>query len=101
MSYELSFSPEFFFAEAEPYDRSDHAVNAKGEPVSVWSAIHMMPDDKWIAMCEDLFPGINPEIVSPDAVLMKIQDTNTCSNLNSPVRVWIDENGDHTVEVYE
>lgn len=35
------------------------------------------------------------------AQVEKIQETNTCSNLSVPVRVWIDAAGDYAVYVYD
>lgn len=36
-----------------------------------------------------------------ETVLEMVEKTNTCSNLDSPVRVWIDTDGDYTIEEYE
>lgn len=102
MAYDLSFSEEFFFAEGEPYDRADHAVNSEGQPVSVWSALALMPDEEWAEMVCDVFAWDgDPEHFPPEEVLEKLRNTDTCSNLNSPVEVWIDEEGDYTVKVWE
>ena len=99
MSYELSFSEEFFLAEGEPYDRSNDAVNADGKPISVWSAITMMSDDERKALAE--YFEVEPEYLTAETVLDKIRETNTCSNMNSPVEVWVDPEGYHTVMVYD
>lgn len=106
MSMSLSFSPEFFLAEGEPYDRSDLALNRKGKPVSVWSAICLMkennPDD-WKSMAHEVF-GLSEEdseLLMAEAVLDKIQETNTCDDCRSPVRVYIDDKGDYSVEVWD
>jgi len=103
MAYGLSFSPEFFLAEGEPYDRADLALNAAGQPVSVWSAIVKLQQDResWQAMCEDCFPGVNPEHVQPESVLEMVEQTNTCGDLRTPVDVWIDSKGYHTLDIYE
>lgn len=100
MSYELSFSPEFFFGEAEPYDGGE-ARNSKGQPTSVWRALHDMPEEDWCDMCEHLFPGVLPKFVEMESVMDKVRETNTCSNLSVPVRVWIDPDGYYCVEVYD
>ncbi len=103
MSYELSFSPEFFLAEGEPYDRSDLALNAEGKPVSVWSALSKMREDspeEWAEMARDLF-GCQPDHLSGEQVLDMIRDTNTCMNLSVPVHVYIDSAGDYSVEVWD
>lgn len=106
MAYELSFSPEFFLGEGEPYDRSDLCVNRKGKPTSVWSAIAMMAQEEpqnWKNMAKEVFdlPQKDAHLLMAEAVLDKIRETNTCSNLSSPVEVWIDSDGTYTVEVYE
>lgn len=103
MSFELSFSPEFFFAPEEPYDTSEPALNADGQPVSVWSAIEALRQDKdaWDSMCTDCFPGVPSEFVTSESVLELVEKTNTCGTLSSPVDVWIDEHGNHTINVYE
>ena len=101
-----SFSPEFFLAEGEPYDRSDLALNKRGRPVSVWSAIQVMHDKKperWKDMAREVF-GLNEkdaELLMGEAVLDKIQETNTCSSLGTPVAVWIDSEGVYRIEVFE
>jgi len=103
MSFELSFSPEFYFAEGEPYDRRDLALNADGQPYSVYSAICLMAEkDKraWRHLAKEVF-GCKPEHLTAETVLDKIQETNTCGTLSVPVDVWIDPEGYHTVEVHE
>ena len=103
MSYSLSFSPEFFFAEGEPYDRSDLALNADGEPYSVYSALCLMQQkDKraWNAMARDVF-GCPGRHLSPETVLDRIQETNRCGTISSPVDVWIDSEGHYTVDVHD
>lgn len=103
MSYSLSFSPEFFLAQGEPYDRSDLALNAEGEPYSVYSALCLMRDKRpaeWNRMAKDLWscPG---KCLDPETVLERIQETDRCGTLSVPVDVWIDSEGHYTVEVYE
>jgi hypothetical protein len=40
-------------------------------------------------------------MVDADMVMEMIRETNTVSNLNSPVEVWIDPKGWHTVVVWD
>lgn len=104
MSYELSFSPEFFLSEEEPYDRADLAVNSKGEPISVYSALCMMQKNdrnRWADLAREVFALSQPEYLNAETVLEKVQETNTCTNLSSPVEVWIDPEGTYTVLVYD
>lgn len=97
MAFDLSFSPEFFMLPGE----LDGAEYPHGDrPYSVRGAILAMPDDEWALMCTECF-GVAPEYVSAEAVLEKIQHTNTCTDLRSPVTVWIDADGWHSVDVYD
>lgn len=103
MSFSLSFSPEFFLAAGEPYDRSDLALNADGEPYSVYSAICVMADKRkrdWNHMASEVF-GCKGEHLTPETVLDKIRETDTCGTLSNPVDVWIDPEGYFTVDVHE
>ena len=101
MSYDLSFDDSFFFAEGEPFDLTVPAVNSRQRPVSVWSAIEMMDHEDWTTMCMELWPDVDPYMVTAGMVLDRIRETNTCKNLNSPVEVYIDPQGIHSVLVWE
>jgi len=114
MSFELSFSPEFFFAEGEPYDRDEYTDEEKERPYSVWMALSVMPDDEYrelVASCflqSFLKPGeyAGGEIQEDlpdlrDVFMTAIQNVNTCSNLTTPVEVWIDAEGHHTIRVWD
>jgi hypothetical protein len=103
MSYSLGFSPEFFLAEGEPYDRSDLALNKDGNPVSVYSALCKWQGDspeEWADMARELF-DCKPEFLSAETVLEKIQETDTCMNLSVPVHVYIDHEGNYSVDVWD
>lgn len=50
-------------------------------------------------MCRRVF-GLAPELVTPEMVLEKIRETNTCTSLQSPVHVWIDRAGVFGVNVW-
>ena len=95
MSYDLCFSPEFFLAEGEPYD-SDRGPSF--QPTSVWQAICSMNRVEWARVAETL--GVEAEYLTAETVLEAVHATNTCSNLNSPVEVWIDAAGDCRLYVY-
>lgn len=103
MSYELSFSPEFFLAEGEPYD-SDEDYPAE-KPRSVWQAIGCFFRDEpeqWTSMAKDVFEldAKHAKLLMAEAVLEKIQETNTCTNLRSPIEVWIDPEGVYRLKVW-
>ena len=98
MSFELSFSPEFFLAEGEPYDGGP----AHGDrPTSVWGAIQkaMRNPVELRALAEVL--GCHGRFVTEEAVLEQVQKVNTCSNLSSPVEVWVDPEGWVCLKVYD
>lgn len=105
MSFSLSFAAGFFLAEGEPYDRSDLALNAQGKPISVYSAIQLLQRDEpetWLDLAREVFGMTErPEFLTPEAVLDKIQETDTCDDLSSPVSVYIDPEGDFQVSVYD
>jgi hypothetical protein len=107
MSYECSFAPEFWLAEGEPYDRADLALNSKGQPVSVYSAIILALQDASTrsALIELCGLGEDSQLPYDDTIaeelLLRAQSVNTCSNLSSPVRVWLDDDGWVDVAVYE
>lgn len=101
-SYELSFSPEFFFAEGEPYDGGPDLPAKK--PISVWSAIETMrlaDPDRWADLAKEVFDLDRPDYLTPEAVMDKVQETNTCGDLSSPVDVYIDPDGYFTLDVYD
>ena len=100
MAFDLSFSPEFFFAEGEPEDRGDLALNDQGQPVSVWSALDAMPRRRWDQMARAVF-GVSGESLTTRTVLDRIRETNTCGTLTPPVDVWIDAAGDYRVHVHD
>jgi len=94
MAFELSFSPEFFIG---PFDLDGDSFD-KERPVSVYQAIKSMSDEEWSSMVEECFEGVEPGV---DEVMSKIVETNTCRDLRSPVEVYIDDEGYHSVRVYE
>jgi hypothetical protein len=97
MAFELSFTPEFFIG---PHDLDGSlTLEELQHPTTVYQAILGMDPTEFRQMAEDVF-GTDPDLVDADMVLAKIQETNTCGDLRSPVEVWIDDEGWHTVRVY-
>jgi hypothetical protein len=94
MPYQLSFTEEFFMGAAtlEP--------PVKDKPKSVYEALEVMPEDEWEEMCNHLFPKVHYEIIDIEDVMDLIKATDTCSNLDSPVEVWVDEDGDFKINVH-
>lgn len=98
MAFDLSFSQEFFSGHEgesldEPPDKSDR-------PMSVLQALVSMTDEEWEELAREVF-NCKGEFLQPHTVMDKIRETNTCTDLRSPVCVWIDEEGYFTVEVYD
>lgn len=106
MAYGLSFAPEFFLAEGEPYDRGDLATNDAGRPTSLYSAILMAlaDSDRRPALLEIL--GVKEQHAPMDDTLAlelldRAQQVNTCGSLGpGAVDVWLDSDGWVTVEVW-
>lgn len=103
MAYELSFSDEFFMGDGS-VDLYEIAPAAR--PDSVLQAIISLPRKVQLQIAKDVFDSPDPEFYVdsesfPFDVLDRIQETNTCTNLDSPVEVWIDQDGFYTVRVYQ
>ena len=74
-------------------------------PTTVVQALFNMSKKQWADMARDVFGCNSPHALSTtymdlETVFSKVIETDTVSNLNSPVEVWIDEDGYYTVYVY-
>ena len=99
MAYDLSFGPEFFIG---PHDLEGIDFSAVERPHTVYQAVSTMSDDDWRRMTEEVFDDHTAgRSVTVEMVMEKIRETNTCRNLSSPVEVYIDEGGYHSVLVHE
>jgi len=94
MSYSLSFSEAFYC------DGDFENITPSERPTSVYQAILSIQDEQWEEIACDVF-GCDPNHLDPMTVLDHVRQTNTCSNLESPVRVWIDEEGWYEVLVHD
>ncbi len=101
MSYSLSFDDKFFTGTAgEDMVPSD-------KPTSVRQAALSLDARTRLDILFDVFNMENEtaEIVSDDDFMQLVEDrikqTNTCTDLSSPVSVWIDAKGDWTLEIYD
>ncbi len=94
MPYALSFS-EDFFCKTDPDE-----VRPSHWPTSVYQAILSMSQAKWNEIAREVF-HVKPDVLDPLILLDRIRQTNTCSNLESPVEVWIDHAGWYDVLVYD
>lgn len=97
MTYGLSFSPDFF----SKRETGDHeSPQAPHRPRTISEAIMALSQGTWDELAEQVF-GVDPSQLDLSMVLSKIEETNTCRNLDSPVEVFIDPEGDFTVNVYD
>ncbi len=101
MSYELSFANDFFADETFPYD-----TEPSRRPTSVYQAIVSLDKATKVQIAREVLKSAHPILCvmseSFDAdVLDQVRETNTCSDLSSPVSVWIDSEGWYSVEVYD
>lgn len=96
MSFELSFAPEFFIG---PYDLEGIEFD-KDRPTSVYQAIMVMPDKEWAELARAVF-GVEMGMLEIDTVIDKIREVDSCTDLRSPVEVWIDEIGCYSLLVYD
>ena len=98
MSFALSFSERFYITEdcdsLTPEDFKDN----KRLPTTVYQAILAMKETVYVEMCLEVFGCVD---VDCDVIMDKIRETDTCSDLSSPVCVWIDEEGYFTIDVYD
>ncbi len=94
VAYSLSFSEAFYC------DGDLDAIRPSKRPLSVYQAILSIRRGEWEQIARDVF-GAHPDRLDPLAVLDRIRETNTCSNLESPVWVWIDRDGDYQVPVHD
>lgn len=94
MPYAPSFSEDFFI------DREPEEVQPSDWPTSVYQAILSMRQAKWNEIACEIF-HVKPNHLDPTLVLDRIRQTNTCSNLENPVQVWIDEAGLYDLLVYD
>ena len=93
MTYALSFSNDFPLGD-------DFEPQPSLRPTSVIQAIVSLSEHERIQLARDVF-GVSPDHLAAETVLDRVIDTNTCENLDSPVRVWVDEAGVQTVLVYD
>lgn len=93
MSYAHSFSSDFYGNPDNPRKQE--------RPTCVVNALASMPEARWCEMVADVFPGRDSNAVSLSDVLDQVMETDTVSNLDSPVEVWIDSDGFHRVLVYD
>lgn len=65
-------------------------------PISCFAALEKKNIWWWEAMSNDLF-GHDAEI---EDVIKKIKETNKCTSMHLPTSVWIDVNGNWTIDIF-
>lgn len=102
MAFDLSFSEEFFTGEEQYYEASDR-------PTNCLQAIASLPKSHIVQIGIELFDmdadfaniWADTEMCSYN-ILDKLRATDTCTKLlTSPIEVWIDREGYHTILVYD
>ena len=99
MPFELSFAEDFFCSEGYD-DLCDHPPKSD-RPTSIMQALVSMSPQRWMEMVREVFGAERADEVSYREVMNHIKVVNTCSDLRSPVEVWIDGEGWFRVSVYE
>ena len=95
MAYSLSFAPEFFWGTV-PVEK----MKPSPRPTSVYQALLSLPHEQWAELARDVF-NCAPDHLDVETVLEKVLETDTCENLDPPVRVYIDQAGWFSVLVHE
>lgn len=101
MSFSLSFAEAFFTDETFPYD-----TEPSNHPTTVYQAIISLPKSEQVAIARDVLGSPHPYLyIKTESfacdVLDKVRETDTCDDLSSPVEVYIDKDGWHSVMVYD
>ncbi len=93
--YELSFATEFFY-------RNESEDSTDGEPRSLLEAIMNMDADEYVQMTQDVLGWMDTSDFrcGAYAVVDRAREVDSCSNLTSPVEVWLDAQGEWKVDVY-
>lgn len=83
MSYELSFSPEFYVAPEESLEcESPILLNGKGQPISLFSAIRLLisqPSRARARLCSAF--RCKASELDPFAILERAREIDTCSDI--------------------
>jgi hypothetical protein len=98
MSYELSFSEEFYCGPDE-YHSGESFLNAEGQPYTLLSAIRAMSKRDYARACKA--NGLHPDYADPYELVIKAREHDSCANISVPVEVYLDADGNHSVKVYE
>jgi len=94
MSYALSFAERFY------YPKDVEQVRTSERPTSVYQAVLSLRQENLTEIAREVF-YVDPQYLDVEMVMEKIRQTDTCTTLSPPVAVWIDEEGDFQVQVYD
>ena len=94
LSYALSFTERFYY----PEDLEQ--VKTSERPTTVYQAVLSLSQDDLTEIAREVF-HVDPQHLDAEVVMDKIRQTDTCTTLSPPVSVWIDEEGDFQVQVYD
>lgn len=101
MGYGLSFSEEFFTGTEDLYE-----MKPSDRPTNVYQAILSLDKKTKVCIARDVLKSPHPymAVQSEDFemdVLEKVRETDFCDGLESPIEVYIDEDQNYSVTVYE
>lgn len=94
-----SFPPEFW--RIKGVECVKHPKENK--PVTIEQALWEISTKDWDKMVRSLFSNsFQPaSLIGVEQIMDIIKETNTCTDLNFPVEVWIDKKGDFKIKVYK
>lgn len=101
MAFGLSFSDSFFKQEGDDNIDPENAESEIGNPTSVWQALMLKTESEWEEIAKEVFDLNSGDDLDCDMVMDKIRETDTCTDLSSPVHVYIDEEGYYAVDIYD
>ena len=99
MCFDLDHGPAFIYGVGEPYDRGAYTDHESAFPTSLFMAISTMSSDHWASLAEEVF-NCSPEHLTPETVLERAIETDTCRSLATPTEVYIDSTRTYSVHVY-
>ncbi len=100
---ELSFTEEFFSGDGEV---DMYSIEPSERPTSVLQAIVSLDRETQEGIARDILGAEDPKMYVncesfPFDVLERVKEVNACDGLESPVRVYLDDEQCYYVDVYE